>query len=187
MKGQINIGGIYAAAIAVAVVLLSGCHVQLSNSIVASEEEAAKDAARDSNTFSIGKRVGQVVKLSRKGWNNTRLSYEGHLLVGGGLYHDTEDGTVITQDAPWEFSVSDEDNSHAGIVADLNTAMGTGERVALVYREVKSSWGMNTDTDYHVRAVLHWREGKWEYLDGRPYVEGKDGLPALPAEKIKTL
>lgn len=139
----------------------------------ASQPAEASEGKRSQDTYSNGKRSGQVIKLSRKGWANDHLSYEGHLMQGGGWYKSTDEGNAIVMDSPWSFSILDKDEAEHHLVAQLEKAMGEGRRVTLVYEQVKYRWRseQRTNTDYHIKAVLVWGENGWVHLDGSPYSE----------------
>ena len=138
------------------------------------------DAQRDSNSFSIGKRAGVIVKLSRKG--NNILSYEGQMLLGGASKKTVGD-PAVTYIVPntWEFSISDRD---AVAAKEAEQALISGTRVIAVYQQLKTQSDQWADTDYRLKAVLKvGAEGNLEYLNGEPYTEDAQGLPLRGASR----
>jgi hypothetical protein len=92
--------------------------------------------------FSTGERAGTISKLSERGY--VFKTTEGVLNEGG---YSGETGTLTPR--YWDFSsISD------SAVIKLKQALGTGERVTLIYHEkfVKFPW--NGDTKYFVVDVL---------------------------------
>jgi hypothetical protein len=95
--------------------------------------------------YSDGYRAGTVIKLSRKGL--LFKTYEGQLNLGMGI----NDGTgSLSVSNIWAFSVRSKDTL---ALARLDTAMMSGKRAKLHYREkfVKAPW--RGDTKYQVYKV----------------------------------
>jgi hypothetical protein len=144
------------------------------------------DEQRQDNTFSIGKRVGMIVKLSRKG--NYNLTYEGQMILCGSIRQSTGGDNPIVYATPyvWEFSIADAD---AAVAKDVEKALISGERVVAVYRQLNSQTDVWAETTYRLKAILRVRESVsgghvLEYFDGHPYVEDGSGLPmTAKAEK----
>jgi hypothetical protein len=95
--------------------------------------------------YSDGYRAGTVIKLSRRGL--VLKTYEGQLNLGMGI-HDQNTSVAVSN--VWDFSVNAKD---ALVLARLDTALMTGKRAKLHYREkfVTAPW--RGDTKYQVYRV----------------------------------
>ncbi|WP_341227846.1 hypothetical protein [uncultured Arcticibacterium sp.] len=92
--------------------------------------------------FSSGERAGTLSKLSERGY--IFKTYEGVLNEGG---YSGETGTL--QPRYWDFStVAD------SVITDLRKALGTGERVTLIYQEKFVRFPWNGDTKYFITKVI---------------------------------
>ena len=130
------------------------------------------DNQRDSNTFSIGKRTGVMVKLSRKGtWH--KPSFEGQMLIGGVSEKHVEGGIVAIPNT-WDFSISDYD---VQVAKDVEKAIIAGCRVVAVYQQLVHQTDQWADTTYRLKAVLLIVNGELQYFSGEPYKENAQGLP----------
>ena len=98
--------------------------------------------------FSSGERAGTLSKLSERGY--IFKTYEGVLNEGG---YSGETGTL--QPRYWDFStVAD------SVIVDLRKALGTGERVTLIYQEKFVRFPWNGDTKYFITKVIFKPEPK---------------------------
>ena len=92
--------------------------------------------------FSSGERAGTLSKLSERGY--VFKTYEGVLNEGG---YSGETGTL--QPRYWDFSTVTD-----SVIADLRKALGTGERVTLIYQEKFVRFPWNGDTKYFITNVV---------------------------------
>jgi hypothetical protein len=97
-------------------------------------------------TYSDGYRAGTVIKLSHKGI--VLKTYEGQLNLGMGIQDQHNPGVAVSN--IWEFSVS---GSDALTLARLDTAMMSGKRAKLHYREKYVTVPWRGDTKYQVYRV----------------------------------
>lgn len=95
--------------------------------------------------YSDGYRAGTVIKLSRRGL--ALKTYEGQLNLGMGI-HDQNTSVAVSN--VWDFSVS---GKEALTLARLDTALMTGKRAKLHYREKFVILPWRGDTKYQVYKV----------------------------------
>lgn len=95
--------------------------------------------------YSDGYRAGTVIKLSRKGL--IFKTYEGELNLGMGI-HDA--GSSVSVSNLWNFSVKSSDTE---CLAMLDSAMLSGKRAKLHYREKFVAVPWRGDTKYQVYKV----------------------------------
>lgn len=95
--------------------------------------------------YSDGYRAGTVIKLSRKGL--LFKTYEGELNLGMGI-HDA--GSSVSVSNLWNFSVKSSDTE---CLAMLDSAMLSGKRAKLHYREKFLAVPWRGDTKYQVYKV----------------------------------
>jgi hypothetical protein len=91
--------------------------------------------------FSDGERAGTISKLSQRGY--IFKTYEGELNEGG---FSGETGSMSAR--IWTFSAKED-----SVIADLQKALATGERVTLKYQEKFLQFAWNGDTKYFVTDV----------------------------------
>lgn len=95
--------------------------------------------------YSQGKRVGTVVKFSRKGI--VKQSWEGTLHLGATV--DAATGANI-----WNFSVTDD-----GVVRDVQTALEHGKPVQILYKEwLIGPWSV--DSSHIIQQVELFQAGE---------------------------
>lgn len=95
--------------------------------------------------YSEGNRAGTVMKVSRKGL--IIKTFEGELNLGMGI-HDGSSNIAVSN--IWLFSVSSSDSASLRM---LDTAMMTGKRAKLHYREKFVAVPWRGDTKYQVYKV----------------------------------
>lgn len=95
--------------------------------------------------YSEGYRAGTVIKLSRKGL--VIKTYEGELNLGMGIH---DEGSSVSVSNLWNFSVSSSDSA---CLAMLDSAMLSGKRAKLLYREKFVAVPWRGDTKYQVYKV----------------------------------
>ena len=96
---------------------------------------------------SEGSRVGVVNKFSRKGL--TWKTYEGTLIVGGVQNRpNAKGGGYNSVAANWDFTVKDK-----SLIPAIESAMDSGHRVKLSYKQVAAQMPWNGETSYFVTAV----------------------------------
>ena len=99
--------------------------------------------------YSEGVRAGVVNKLSRKGFFSK--TYEGQIALEGIV-----SGGQTTAANVWDFSL-DEQEKHGenieGIAAQLDSALRTGKKVQLIYKEVAWGWPWRGSKDSYVLSV----------------------------------
>jgi hypothetical protein len=91
--------------------------------------------------FSDGERAGTISKLSQRGY--IFKTYEGELNEGG---FSGETGSLSPR--IWVFSAKED-----SVIADLQKALATGERVTLKYQEKFLQFAWNGDTKYFITDV----------------------------------
>ena len=94
--------------------------------------------------YSEGYRVGQIIKLSHKGF--VFKTWEGTLDFGY-LQQDPSAGVATRL---WDFSVRDSDE---GVRRDIDSAISANAKVKLYYREKYFLWPWLGDTKYFVYKV----------------------------------
>ena len=94
--------------------------------------------------YSEGYRVGQIIKLSHKGY--IFKTWEGTL--GFGYLQQDPTGGVATR--LWDFSVRDSDDQ---VRKDIDTAIAANAKVKLYYREKYFRWPWLGDTKHFVYKV----------------------------------
>lgn len=94
--------------------------------------------------YSQGERVGVVVKLSHKGWQNK--TWEGQMNLGG--MTTNSQGHLETN--VWAFTVPDEDEDSLKL---LQEAQRTQKPVVVQYKEWMMRPGCQTDSGYIVQHV----------------------------------
>jgi hypothetical protein len=95
--------------------------------------------------YSDGYRAGTVIKLSRKGL--VFKTFEGELNLGMGIH---DGGSSVAISNVWDFSVSASDTA---CLAGLDSAMLSGKRAKLHYREKFLAVPWRGDTKYQVYKV----------------------------------
>ena len=95
--------------------------------------------------YSDGYRAGTVMKISRKGL--LIKTYEGELNLGMGIH---DGGSSVAVSNVWYFSVSSSDTA---CLAGLDSAMLSGRRAKLHYREKFVAVPWRGDTKYQVYKV----------------------------------
>ncbi len=96
--------------------------------------------------YSDGFRAGTVMKLSRKGY--VLKTYEGQLNLGMILNPGSESSTSVNN--VWEFSVNGKDK---GVIDSLESALTTGQRVRLHYKEKYRALPWIGETRYLIYKV----------------------------------
>jgi hypothetical protein len=94
--------------------------------------------------YSEGFRVGQVIKLSHKGY--VFKTWEGTL--DQGYLAPQADTGIATR--IWDFSV---DEADVGLRRDIDAAIAGNHRVKLYYREKLIQWSFRGDTKYFVHKI----------------------------------
>ena len=94
-----------------------------------------------SGYFSAGERAGTISKLSERGY--VFKTYEGELNEGG---FSGETGALTPR--IWSFSAKED-----SVIADMQKALATGERVTLSYQEKFLQFPWNGDTKYFITDV----------------------------------
>ncbi len=94
-----------------------------------------------SGYFSDGERAGTISKLSQRGY--IFKTYEGELNEGG---FSGETGALTPR--IWMFSAKED-----SVIADMQKALATGERVTLKYQEKFLKFPWNGDTKYFITDV----------------------------------
>lgn len=119
--------------------------------------------------FSSGERAGTLSKLSERGY--VFKTYEGVLNEGG---YSGETGTL--QPRYWDFSTVTD-----SVITDLRQALGTGERVTLIYQEKFVRFPWNGDTKYFItRVIFSPKPQKPVYQDYEEPVKAPQSQPVLP-------
>lgn len=93
-------------------------------------------------TYSDGERGGQVVKFSRKGLFTK--SWEGQINLGG-MSEDSKGNAIPNI---FEFSVDEQQPNFPAIRATLDSALTSGARVRVWYRQAFQANPLRYDTDY---------------------------------------
>lgn len=96
--------------------------------------------------FSVGNRVGKVMKFSKKGY--VIKTWEGQLFLGGIGGGDGEGGDMNS--TYWNFSVYPGDDK---VRKEIQDAMDKGHRVKLEYEQKLFTFTWRGDTEYFVVDV----------------------------------
>ena len=96
-----------------------------------------------SENYSNGKRVGYLVKFSKKGW--VCDTWEGTL---------NQSQTGMTSTVSFDFSV-DRDNKNQALIDSMQSALDNGFKIEVEYHQVKgwNWWHNRGETSYFVTGV----------------------------------